>query len=215
MYNLFTDCACNTIGTSGGSTSCSDSSGDCTCDTFNGYTGLKCDDCVSGFYLSGDGQTCISKISSTFQLSKKYSFHKMDLLKVVCAIMVELVEVWLLVQISLGIVPVTHLWDTLVSNVMTVLMVTIWMVWVVQPVLVKSNPLSNYQGDPLLICLFTDCSCNTIGTSGGSTSCSDSTGQCTCDSSNGYSGTQCEDCVSGYYLSGDGSTCVGKIKPIF
>ena len=90
---LFTDCSCNTIGTSGGSTSCSDTSGDCTCDTFNGYTGLKCDDCVSGFYLSGDGQTCIGKISSTFQLSKKYSFHKMDLLKVVCAIMVELVEV--------------------------------------------------------------------------------------------------------------------------
>ena len=81
-----------------------------------------------------------------------------------------------------------------------------------QPVLVKSNPSSNYQRYPSLVCLFKDCSCNTIGTSGGSISCSDSSGDCTCDTSFGYTGLKCDDCLSGYYLSGDESTCIGKIN---
>ena len=81
-----------------------------------------------------------------------------------------------------------------------------------QPVLVKSNPSSNFQRYPSLMCLFTDCSCNTIGTSEGSTSCSDTSGDCYCAESSGYTGLKCDDCLSGYYLSGDESTCVGKIK---
>ena len=104
----------------------------------------------------------------------------------------------------------THHLDTLVSNVMTV---CLDITKVVQAVLVKSNSSSISETYKHFIGLLKDCACNTVGTFG-SSACSDSSGVCTCDSS-AYSGDKCDDCIDGYYLSGDGSTCVGKIKPIF
>ena len=54
-----------------------------------------------------------------------------------------------------------------------------------------------------------DCSCNTVGTTGSSSDCVDETGDCTCATSLGYSGQMCSDCMSGWYWTSTESTCTG------
>ena len=62
MQNVFlSDCDCNTIGTIGGSTSCTDTVGQCSCDT--GYMGTTCEECMPDFYLSA-ASTCTSNVST-------------------------------------------------------------------------------------------------------------------------------------------------------
>ena len=58
---FFLECNCNTSGTIGSSTTCSDTTGQCSCDT--GYTGIDCDECEADFYLS-DFNTCTSNTST-------------------------------------------------------------------------------------------------------------------------------------------------------
>ena len=45
------DCTCNLMGTKDFDCSCNCITGQCNCDSLNGYTGLLCDDCVSGYFL--------------------------------------------------------------------------------------------------------------------------------------------------------------------
>ena len=54
-----------------------------------------------------------------------------------------------------------------------------------------------------------DCDCNLYGTIEQDASCHDHTGQCNCDSDNGYIGHKCFDCASGYFLA-SGTTCQSK-----
>ena len=46
------ECTCNLMGTKDFDCSCDCVTGQCSCDNINGYTGLLCDDCLSGFYLT-------------------------------------------------------------------------------------------------------------------------------------------------------------------
>ena len=57
---LLSGCGCNSSGTTDSSSTCDDNSGECSCQT--GYSGTKCDECSSGYKLSGS--TCIEGILS-------------------------------------------------------------------------------------------------------------------------------------------------------
>ena len=50
------------------------------------------------------------------------------------------------------------------------------------------------------------CDCNWVGTIDNASTCADETGECTCDSSLGYTGTKCDMCLDGWLLKDDG-TC--------
>ena len=55
------------------------------------------------------------------------------------------------------------------------------------------------------------CGCNTDGTDGGSSTCADETGECTCDTSTHHAGTKCDMCSFGWLIQSDGS-CRGNSK---
>ena len=67
---LWTDCSCNTAGTTSGSSECADTSGDCTCAT--GYSGQMCDSCISGWYWTSTASTCTGKIDKYNCLNVKH-----------------------------------------------------------------------------------------------------------------------------------------------
>ena len=50
--NYESECICNLMGTEKFDCSCDCITGQCNCDNIKGYTGLLCDDCLSGFYLT-------------------------------------------------------------------------------------------------------------------------------------------------------------------
>ena len=58
---LLSGCGCNTIGTSGSSSTCTDQDGLCNCASSLGYTGDKCDMCLDGWLLQSDS-TCRSMV---------------------------------------------------------------------------------------------------------------------------------------------------------
>ena len=64
---LLSGCGCNTIGTSGSSSTCTDQDGLCNCASSLGYSGGasgKCDDCFSGWYWTSGDSMCNSKFLS-------------------------------------------------------------------------------------------------------------------------------------------------------
>ena len=54
------------------------------------------------------------------------------------------------------------------------------------------------------------CDCNLTGTFGGSANCIN--GFCSCDFGNGFTGTKCDECLPGLYLTG--STCQSNCSSI-
>ena len=54
------------------------------------------------------------------------------------------------------------------------------------------------------------CTCNLRGTTNFDCTCDESSGQCNCDSANGYQGTSCDECLSGWNLDSDTRTCACK-----
>ena len=56
-----------------------------------------------------------------------------------------------------------------------------------------------------------ECTCNLRGTDGFDCACDSTTSQCNCDSSNGYTGIDCDSCLSGWYTTSGSSTCTGKL----
>ena len=61
--NYEAECTCNLMGTKDFDCSCDCITEQCICDKTNGYTGLLCDDCLSGYFLTYN-TTCNGKIFS-------------------------------------------------------------------------------------------------------------------------------------------------------
>ena len=72
--NYESECTCNLMGTEDFDCSCNCITGQCNCDKIKGYTGLLCDDCLSGFYLTYN-TTCNGMDYLTFHFSQ-YSLLK-------------------------------------------------------------------------------------------------------------------------------------------
>eukprot|EP00049_Salpingoeca_infusionum_P014043 m.261607 g.261607 ORF g.261607 m.261607 type:complete len:220 (+) comp15580_c0_seq2:1937-2596(+) len=48
------DCLCNTLGTVNNATTCHATTGACSCDRERGYKGLKCTQCLTGYFFAND-----------------------------------------------------------------------------------------------------------------------------------------------------------------
>ena len=118
MQQIISDCECNISGTEDRASDCTDEDGQCLCSSGNGYSGSKCDDCLTGWYWTSSDKMC------------------------------------------------------------------------------------------------TDCSCNTTGTTGASSFCTDEEGFCSCASSAGFTGSKCNECLEGWYWSGTERSCLGSAEII-
>ena len=58
------ECECNLSGTLSGSSSCTDNDGDCQCNTTQGYTGTKCDECLGGWWWLTSNRTCMGNVNT-------------------------------------------------------------------------------------------------------------------------------------------------------